>query len=249
MSNRGWSNSNHAYLGLWAEHIATLARAYRKTRRFWSRIGLTLFIATQICISISFLLQMLQVQTPFERCLIAQAEVCTTFYFLSLLTTCMSAALAGVKEYLSPDDRANQCTKVAAILETLSQDIHIQLQALVEDRAHFKEYCDLVLKQFEHAISTACPLAPGLKLSRTLPKQVADNMTVVSPSNEMEQYQTRMLHGLNRMSQTTTITAAQSLPVDPVNGLPLSSFVQGNTLEDSGTASRSPRVESSTSSQ
>lgn len=227
----------------WSAHIATVALEYRKSGKFWSAISMAMFIVTELCITFSTLVTMLQVGTPTQTCLIGPQKVCMILYYLSLACYVLTGVLVGVTTYIKPDEQAGGCTDVERALQALSTAVCATL--ICTNKIHvprFPDYAHIVQDRYDFILKGAPSLAPHCKVETNLPRLYEIPVVPKQSSEQLQYWSAAMNAQLNRLGDASpknfsndagqfprtrlavsapVVTAAVSVAHDPEMALPL----------------------------
>ena len=229
----------------WSAHIAVVALEYKKSAKFWSAISMVMFIVTELCITFSTLVTMLQVGTPTQTCLIGPQKVCMILYYLSLACYVLTGVLVGVTTYMKPDEKAGGCEDVERGLQALSTAINASL--ICTNKIHvprFPDYAHIVQDRYDFVLKGAPSLAPLSKLETNLPGLYEIPVVPKQSSEQLQYWSAAMNAQLNRLgdvppksgaagagqfprtrlaASAPVVTAAVSVAHDPEMALPLES--------------------------
>lgn len=146
--NGGWTRANHELMSSWAQHMQALTRAYQKSRKFWQYTSIALFIVTEFFLAHVLFFQLLQVNSPAQRCLIGPYAVCTTLYYFSLLCTVIGGVLAAISSFVKPEEKKSECGNVANNLNYLNKYIVAMLHAIAGNRPPYTDFAQLTAERF-----------------------------------------------------------------------------------------------------
>jgi hypothetical protein len=192
-------------MSTWSAHIAVVSLEYRKSNKFWSRISLAMFIMTELFITFSTLVTMLQVGTPTNSCIIGTQKTCMILYYLSLACYVLTGVLVAVSTYMKPDERASNCTDIERALRSLSTAINATL--CTTNKVHiprFPDYANIIQERYDYVLKGAPPLAPYCRVKTNLPALHELPVVPAQSTEQLQYWQSAMNAQLNRLGGQST---------------------------------------------